>query len=116
MSLKVSNSSKQEQHEKSALEKLKKIAQKAKIPPERYHLPRGAAKELIVTTAEAIKADLIVIGTHSRHDIASLILGSTATGVLHKTKCDVLAVQVGKQATKTSKENNEELAFNTLTH
>ncbi|MEZ5528918.1 MAG: universal stress protein [Porticoccaceae bacterium] len=37
--------------------------------------------------------DLIVVGSHGRHGL-SLILGSTATGVLHGSQCDVLAVKV----------------------
>jgi len=37
--------------------------------------------------------DLIIVGSHGRHGI-SLILGSTATGVLHGSQCDVLAVRV----------------------
>lgn len=43
--------------------------------------------------AEAEKADLIVVGSHGRHGLA-LLLGSTASGVLHGAKCDVLAIRV----------------------
>lgn len=43
--------------------------------------------------AEKIGADLIVLGTHGRHGL-SLMLGSTANGVLHGAPCDVLAVRV----------------------
>jgi universal stress protein A len=40
--------------------------------------------------------DLVVVGSHGRHGL-SLLLGSTANGVLHGAGCDVLAVRVGKQ-------------------
>ncbi len=44
-------------------------------------------------TAADLGADLIVVGSHGRHGLA-LLLGSTASDVLHGAKCDVLAVRV----------------------
>jgi universal stress protein A len=44
-------------------------------------------------TAVELGADLIVVGSHGRHGLA-LLLGSTASDVLHGAKCDVLAVRV----------------------
>jgi len=43
--------------------------------------------------AEKIGADLIVLGTHSRHGLG-LMLGSTANAVLHGAPCNVLTVKV----------------------
>ncbi len=43
--------------------------------------------------AEEIGADLIVVGSHGRHGIA-LLLGSTASGVIHGATCDVLAIRI----------------------
>ena len=40
-----------------------------------------------------IHADLIVLGTHGRHGLG-LLLGSTASGVLHGCPCDVLTVRI----------------------
>lgn len=57
----------------------------------------GSAREGIVRMAEDNQVDLIVVGSHGRHGLA-LLLGSTANGVLHHAKCDVLAVRVGSQA------------------
>jgi universal stress protein A len=45
--------------------------------------------------ATDIHADLIVVGSHGRHGLA-LLMGSTANGVLHGAKRDVLAVRVGE--------------------
>lgn len=53
----------------------------------------GPAKIIILEEAEAIKADLIVVGSHGRHGIR-LIIGSTANAVIHGAKCDVLAVRL----------------------
>ena len=38
------------------------------------------------------KPDLIILDSHGHHQVSDL-LGTTATGVLRKAKCDVLAVQ-----------------------
>jgi universal stress protein A len=54
----------------------------------------GSVKHEILRFAEAQGCDLIVIGAHGRHGVATL-LGSTANAVLHGTKCDVLCVRLG---------------------
>ena len=53
----------------------------------------GPLKQSIFDTVKAKNIDLIVIGTHGRHGI-ELLLGSTATSVLHGTPCDVYAVRI----------------------
>jgi len=53
----------------------------------------GSPKLEIVRIAEENNVDLIVMGSHGRHGLA-LLLGSTANGVLHYAKCDVLAVRL----------------------
>ncbi|MDD5409944.1 MAG: universal stress protein [Methylobacter sp.] len=53
----------------------------------------GAPKQEIVRIAEQEQVDLIVVGSHGRHGLA-LLLGSTANGVLHYAKCDVMAVRL----------------------
>ncbi len=53
----------------------------------------GATQREIIRIAEEKNIDLIVLGSHGRHGI-SLLLGSTANGVLHHASCDVLAVRV----------------------
>jgi len=40
--------------------------------------------------------DLIAVASHGRHGI-SVLLGSTADGVMHTASCDVLMVRVGNQ-------------------
>jgi universal stress protein A len=53
----------------------------------------GRPETEIHHVAEEIGADLVVVGSHGRHGL-SLLMGSTANGVLHGAKCDVLAVRV----------------------
>lgn len=74
-------------------QRLKTLAEKLSIPEERQWLEMGSAKLEIVRVAEENGVDLIVVGSHGRHGLA-LLLGSTANGVLHHAKCDVLAVRL----------------------
>ncbi len=58
------------------------------------HIVPGRPHVEIHSLAEALPADLIVIGSHGRHGLA-LLMGSTADAVLHGASCDVLAVRIG---------------------
>jgi universal stress protein A len=77
----------------SAKNHLSKLADQFNIPENQRWLEIGNPKMEIVRIAEENQADLIVIGSHGRHGLA-LLLGSTANGVLHHAKCDVLAVRL----------------------
>jgi universal stress protein A len=57
------------------------------------HLEIGGTGHTILRLAEALGIDLILVGSHGRHGLASL-LGSTARTVLNGAKCDVLAVRI----------------------
>src|SRR5262245_32574608 len=63
------------------------------IPNKRTHVGRGSPAYEIRAMAEELGVDLIVMGTHGRHGLG-LLLGSTATGVLHGCPCDVLTVRI----------------------
>lgn len=84
----------QEQLQEQAEQQLQDYGQRYNLPPERLHLKTGRPESQIHELSEELKADLIVVGSHGRHGL-SLILGSTANGVLHGAICDVLAVRVG---------------------
>lgn len=59
----------------------------------------GSAKMEIVQLAKDAKIDLIVIGSHGHQGVQRL-LGSTASGVLHRAPCDVLVVRIDKHKNK----------------
>jgi universal stress protein A len=54
----------------------------------------GSPKGVILSQAEALHCDLIVLGTHGHRGIARL-LGSTANAVSHNARCDVLTAYIG---------------------
>ena len=84
----------QDQLHDTAKIQLARLAASLDVPPDRCHLVFGRPETEIHLLAEQIEADLIVVGSHGRHGLA-LLLGSTSTGVLHGSPCDVLAVRVG---------------------
>lgn len=69
------------------------LGKRRDIPEERQIVKVGQAKYVILEEAEKNDIDLIVVGSHGKHGLKA-ILGSTADGVLHGTKCDVLAVRL----------------------
>ena len=76
-----------------AEEKLAAQAKKHNISKEHQFLEMGATKDQIISLAEEIKADLILVGTHDQHGLA-LLFGSIAGAILRSTPCDVLAIRV----------------------
>ncbi len=80
-----------------ATKQLESLGTSKRIPAKRQHVLIGKPASEIRRLAEDIKADLIVLGSHSRHGLG-LILGSTANGVLHGSPCDVLTVRINSQA------------------
>ena len=74
-------------------DKLRQIADKLGIDESCRWLVWGNPKQEIVRIADQEKVDLIIAGSHGRHGLA-LLLGSTANGILHYAKCDVMAVRL----------------------
>lgn len=82
----------EEEATKAARGSLDSLAKKYEINGDQLVLLGPPAGE-IRRRAEATNADLIVIGSHSRHGLG-LLLGSTANGVLHGATCDVFVVNI----------------------
>ena len=82
--------------EETAKEQLKKTGEKLSIPTDRQFLGIGQIRQQIINTTKKINADMIVVGTHSRHGLNKLIMGDTAEDMLQSAKCDVLAVHINK--------------------
>jgi len=77
-----------------ASQQLQRFSQDSNIDEAHRHIVMGRPEVEIHAKAEELEADLIVVGSHGRHGLA-LLMGSTANGVLHGAKRDVLAVRVG---------------------
>jgi universal stress protein A len=73
--------------------KLMEMGDRLHVEPANRWLVWGIPKNEIVEIANQQHVDLIVTGSQGRHGLA-LLLGSTANGVLHYAKCDVLAVRL----------------------
>lgn len=64
------------------------------IPPERVAVLYGRPATEIHAEAQKVGAELIVVGSHGRHGLSRVVLGSTANAVLHGAPCDVLTVRI----------------------
>lgn len=79
--------------ENQANKELTKLLEKHAIKATNAVVTIGQTSAEIHRLAGEYTSDLIVVGSHGRHGLA-LLLGSTANGVLHGAKQDVLAVRV----------------------
>ncbi len=77
------------------LEKLKHtLGQKAyNFLSLRSHIIRGTAEEELPKAAQAVDADLVVMGTISRTGVAGLVIGNTAETILNQLDSSILAVK-----------------------
>ena len=53
----------------------------------------GDAADEIISAAASCHADLVIVGTHSRHGLSRVFLGSTAEAVVRNAPCTVLVVR-----------------------
>ncbi|MEH6467730.1 MAG: universal stress protein [Porticoccus sp.] len=83
----------QNQLEDRAKARLGAIGKELNVAPEDQHVIIGQPAHEMHRFSTENNIDLVVVGSHGRHGI-SLLFGSTATGVLHGSNCDVLAVRV----------------------
>jgi universal stress protein A len=73
--------------------RLSQIGEGLGLDSTRVRMVWGLPHQEIIRMAGEESTDLIIVGSHGRHGIA-LLLGSTASGVLHHSPCDVLAVRL----------------------
>ena len=73
--------------------KLMRIGDYLEIDPDCRWMIWGVPEQEIIRIADQEHIDLIVVGSHGRHGLA-LLLGSTTDSVLHRAKCDVLAIHL----------------------
>ena len=79
--------------QQQAHEQLKALCAAHGIDADDTSVTIGSPAVEIKRAADAMAADLIVIGSRGRHGIG-VLLGSTANAVLQSVTCDVLAVKV----------------------
>ena len=60
----------------------------------RTHLEDAPPAEAIVSSAERLESDLIVMGTHGHSGLKHVLLGSVAERTLRAAPCPVLSVKV----------------------
>lgn len=78
----------------AALKKLMETTNKFKLPEDRikYHVAVGSPKDQILKLAEAIDADLIIVGSR-RPSISRYLLGSTASAIVGYAKTSVMVIR-----------------------
>jgi universal stress protein E len=87
--------------EKNHTEAVRALADTHGIPRERVHVLQGDTRELLVSSTDDLRADVLVMGAISRSAIERLFIGSTAEAVLDKLRCDVLIVRPAASAAST---------------
>jgi nucleotide-binding universal stress UspA family protein len=60
------------------------------------HMTDGPPKRAIVTLAESLPAELVVVATHGRTGLSRLALGSVAEAVVRAAPCSVLVVRAAQ--------------------
>ena len=77
----------------SAKQSLEKISKQHELENVELKVEFGTPKHEISQFVKDKQCDLVVIGSHGRHGL-SLLLGSTASAVLHAMPCDILTVKI----------------------
>lgn len=81
-----------DEHDRECLQEAAELAAEKGVDVETALL-KGRAADEIVTYADAIYADLIVVGSRGHGAIASALIGSVSRGVLHESRRPVLIVR-----------------------
>jgi nucleotide-binding universal stress UspA family protein len=76
------------------LDRLVARAKQAGVRASRRLVEGAPVAERIVRTARALRADVIVMGTHGRTGVTRVVLGSVASRVVATAACPVLTVRV----------------------
>lgn len=81
------------QLEAASRRKLEETVSKARetLPTVSAKFYRGDAREAIPQLATELKADLIVMGSHSRRGLSRALLGSVTESIVRRAPCAVLA-------------------------
>jgi nucleotide-binding universal stress UspA family protein len=100
-----------DRYQEELTEKLREMRAAAPtIPVESQLLFVGDPAAEIVRIAQAIKADLIVMGTHGRTGLGRLLMGSVAEQVVRRAPCPVVTIKTPLPEKRPSAEPARESA------
>lgn len=85
-----------EELRKAASDYLDKTKQYLKDPSIQTLIKEGDFSDGILDAAKEINADVIVMGSHGRHGLDKVLLGSVAEQVLHKTEIPLFIIPTKK--------------------
>jgi nucleotide-binding universal stress UspA family protein len=77
---------------KTAMEKVR-ISLSGKAIESKTIVRQGPAAEKILETAQKMKVDLLVVGSHGRHGAKKFLLGSVSSKIVDYSTCPVLVVK-----------------------
>jgi len=84
--------------EKASSEAVHALTDRLGIPRERVHVVQGRARDVLVSSTEQLRADVVVMGAVSRSVLERVFVGGTAEAVLEKLGCDLLIVKPAEGA------------------
>ena len=76
----------------SAKDSMKLLGGTLSVAESDCHMEFGSVKNQVLKLAEKLAVDLIIVGSHGRHGW-SVLLGSSANGIVNGAHCDVLTVR-----------------------
>lgn len=82
-----------EEYTKLIKDSLQELIKKVNLPESSLQIVTGMPVQTVIATAEKQGCDLIVTGSHGKNGF-KLLLGSVASGILHKAKCDVFVYRI----------------------
>ena len=59
---------------------------------------RGRAADALISEVDREQDTLLVVGSHGRGRLAGLVVGSTATEIIHRAPCSVLVARKGRKS------------------
>ena len=71
------------------------LGDKLQVPRKRQHIVFGSVKDQVLSHADSLQANLIVVGSHGRHGLSRL-LGSSANAIVNGAQCDVLLLRASE--------------------
>lgn len=76
-------------HREAVLE----LANRFDIQPDQTHVLEGMPEDVIPRIAQALDAEMVILGTIGRTGLSAAIIGNTAEHVIDRLDCDILAVK-----------------------